>query len=76
MSEQLKIALINSITIKWLNKQNNELIQLIRETYAKELDCPLCEVCEEFTTNDELSWVYKQFTIDIEETARLSRNSN
>ena len=51
----------------WLELQTPDMIYIMRQVYAEELKCPLCEVTEEFESNEDLFWVYSKYQDDIDE---------
>jgi len=65
-------AIQNAKTLRWLAIQKSDLLHLIRENYAAFLRCPFDETCEDFTSDEDLAFIYNNFKIDIEELNRTN----
>lgn len=65
----IQTAHLNSLTLKWLGKQSPALIGLMREHYAEFLKIPVDQTKSQFTSNEELAWVFAQFGSEIRQLA-------
>ncbi len=60
------IAARNARALRWLAAQSPDMIQIMREAYAKHLSIPANQTNSTFASNEELAWVYGQFGHEID----------
>lgn len=64
---QIQMAGQNACTLRWLAIQSVDMLTIMREAYAKHLDLPFAQTNSTFASNEELAWIFAQFSDEIRE---------
>lgn len=63
----IQMAGQNARTLRWLAIQSIDMVTVMREVYAKHLEIPFGQTNATFESNEELAWVFEQFSAEIGE---------